>query len=151
MNFADLLAITRSPDSARPTPPPAAIPLTALTTGLFDWVMAFTSGLKAFSMLFAAASPGEIPLGFGHPPSTRSAPEQNPLPLPVSKTDLTSLFTFASLKASKSPRIKSAFIALRTSGLFSLRVRTPDLLRSFSITSFIIFFPLIKLFFCTSK
>ena len=33
MNFADSVATTRSPDSARLMPPPAATPFTAITTG----------------------------------------------------------------------------------------------------------------------
>ncbi len=34
VNFVDSAATTRSPESARLMPPPAAIPLTAITTGL---------------------------------------------------------------------------------------------------------------------
>ena len=36
LNFADVEAITISPQRANPTPPPAAIPLIAVITGLFD-------------------------------------------------------------------------------------------------------------------
>jgi hypothetical protein len=36
LNFAEVEAITISPQSANPTPPPAAIPLIAVITGLFD-------------------------------------------------------------------------------------------------------------------
>ena len=36
LNFADFAAITISPHNARPTPPPAAIPLIAVITGLLD-------------------------------------------------------------------------------------------------------------------
>ena len=54
LNFADLAAITISPDKARPTPPPAAIPFIAVTIGLPDCVIAFTKGLKAVSIFFPA-------------------------------------------------------------------------------------------------
>ena len=61
LNFAEDEAITISPQRANPTPPPAAIPLMAVITGLFDWVIALTKGLKAFSILLKVASPEESP------------------------------------------------------------------------------------------
>ena len=139
LNFADSAATTISPVSARPTPPPAAIPFIALTTGFVDCVIALTRGLKAFSILTEPASPGVKPLVLGHPPSTRSAPEQKPLPLPVIIIDRTFLSALASLRPSKSPIIKSAFIAFRVSGLFKLNFKTPLSFKFFSIVLFISF------------
>ena len=89
LNLADSAAKTISPHNAKPTPPPAAIPFTAEITGLFDCVMAFTKGLNAFSILLKVTSPEERPSELGQPPSTRSAPAQKPLPLPVMTIDLT--------------------------------------------------------------
>ena len=63
--------------------------------------------------------------------------------------EITFLLDLASYKAYKRPIIMSAFIALRTSGLFRLSFRTPSLFNSFCIASFIIY--LIKLFLCTGK
>ena len=84
--------------------------------------------------------PEDNPFVSGQPPSTRSAPEQKPLPFPVIITDRTCLLDLALFMLSRSPRIKSAFIAFKTSGLFKVRVRTPFSFK-FSKIALFIYFP----------
>ena len=83
LNFADSEATIKSPDRAKPTPPPAAIPFIAVITGLSIEVINLIKGLKPISILFAPISPPDKPSSLGQPPFARSAPEQNPLPSPV--------------------------------------------------------------------
>ena len=66
------------------------------------------------------------------PPPTRSAPEQNPCPAPVSTTTRHSLSRLISRRASRSGTITSNAIAFMRSGRFSVTSVTCG--RGFSIT-----------------
>ena len=88
MNFAVSAARIKSPHKAKPTPPPAAIPLIAFTTGFGQFTIFLTKGLKPISIAFAVDSPGDQLGSLGQPPPARSAPLQNPLPSPVRTTVL---------------------------------------------------------------
>ena len=83
MNLADSEATIRSPESASPTPPPAAMPFMAVITGLSIEVINLMRGLNPISILLAPDSPPVIPSSIGQPPLAKSAPEQKPLPSPV--------------------------------------------------------------------
>ena len=64
------------------------IPLISFTTGLVQFTIFLTKGLKPISMAFAVDSPGDHWGSLGQPPPARSAPLQNPLPSPVRTTVL---------------------------------------------------------------
>ena len=59
LNFADSEAIIKSPQRANPPPPPAEIPLIALTTGLGQSTIYLTKGLNPISIALAVDSPGD--------------------------------------------------------------------------------------------
>ena len=91
LNFADSEAMIKSPHSANPTPPPADIPLIALTIGFGQLTIFLTKGLKPISIALAVDSPGDHLGSVGQPPPAKSAPLQKPLPSPVIMTDLIEL------------------------------------------------------------
>ena len=131
-NLALSAASTKSLDSARPTPPPAATPLIAVITGLGLSTTARTSGLKPISIELAVISPGVMPFSLGQLPPARSAPAQKPRPLPVSTMARTLSSSAALLNASISAKTISLFRLFKTSGRFIRSVKTPLSLTSFS-------------------
>ena len=90
LNFAVSETNIKSPHNAKPTPPPAAIPLIAFTTGLGQLTIFLTNGLKPISIALAVDSPGDHLGSDGQPPPARSAPLQKPRPSPVRTTVLIS-------------------------------------------------------------
>src|SRR4051812_1601795 len=116
---------------ARQKPPPIAAPFTAAITG---WCMSRIarmtssstfSARRAMLVRFRPSMLGTMP------PPTRSAPEQNPWPAPVSTTTRHSLSTLISRSASRNGIITSNAIAFMRSGRLSVTSVTCG--RGFSI------------------
>ncbi len=130
--YAASEAMRMSAAAARQKPPPIAAPFTAAITG---WCMSRMARITSSSTFIARramlvrcnpAMLGTIP------PPTRSAPEQNPCPAPVSTTTRHSLSRLISRRASRSGTITSNAIAFMRSGRFSVTCVTCG--RGFSIT-----------------
>src|SRR6266516_3330881 len=116
---------------ARHRPPPMAAPLTAAITG---WCMRRRARMTSSrsSIERRAIEDRVSPAMFGIvPDSSRSAPEQNPSPAPVTTTTRVSLSALTSSRAARNGIITSNAIAFMRSGRLSVISETCG--RGFSI------------------
>ncbi len=108
MNFADSAATTRSPESARLIPPPAAMPFTAITTGFM-----VRASREIAPCRYVVSSLTRTPIRSGlSAKSLTSPPAQNAFPAPVITTHRTARSSSASSAAWKRSRPSARFRAL---------------------------------------
>ena len=130
--YAAGAAIRRSQASARQRPPPIAAPLTAAITGwcrrrIVSTTSSSTSiARSAYVGRVSPATPG------GTPADSWSAPEQKPLPAPVTTTARTVLSSPSERRASRKGTITSYAIAFIRSGRFRVTTATAGSGRSTS-------------------
>jgi hypothetical protein len=120
VNFADSVATTRSPASARLMPPPAAMPFTAMITGFGERASRDTAPCR-----YVVSCLTRIPTrpAFSWKDLT-SPPAQKALPAPVTTTQRTARSSSASSAASKISRASVRSSALYADGRLSVMVAT---------------------------
>ena len=113
------MAMARSQQVARATPPPAAWPATRATTGLASASMTWTTSTKV-----AASGPSDARS------SLRSAPAENVVPVLVMTTTRTESSASARRRPASRPWTRFWLKALRRSGASRVIVATPAASRS---------------------
>ena len=123
---ADSAAMVMSHANARPSPPPAAAPLTRAMVGTGQSMRSRMAPLNTSPASSGSSWASVLPIGGASAAAARSAPAQKPRPAPVTTTTrmLSSCRTCSS--AALMPPMSSSFIAFNDSGRFSVRVAMPS-------------------------